>query len=381
MNFDHRIVRRGTGCIKWDAMDEQFHCEDMIPMWVADMDFPVAEVIQEALKKRIMHPVYGYVKEEEYHKELFANHFNEHQHHQAKAENVILSTGVVYSINACVQRLTEKGDRIMIHSPAYPPFRRVVNDNDRVVVDVAMKVVNHHYELDFEKMEEQAKGCKMFILCNPQNPTGRVFDQEELTQLADFCERHQMLVISDEIHSDFVFEKEFIPFAMINEYTKKHTITCVSCTKTFNLAALNVSAMFIYNKELYDVVDAYTALNGLQAINAFGLCAMQAAYEYGQPWLDELLLYLQANRDYAYEYIQKHLPKARCLLPDATYLLWIDLSAYGNDIHTRIAKNAKVYTNDGNTFGEYDGYIRFNIACPRMQLEDALNQLYQELEG
>ncbi len=380
MNFDQRINRRGTGCVKWEGMDKQYGGLDMIPMWVADMDFEVAKPISEALRNRVNHGVYGYVDDDDRYRSLFANHFNTYQNHNVESSEVILSTGVVYSINACIQKLTSKQDKIMICSPAYPPFRRVVVENHRTLVDVPLCINNNRYEMDFEAMERVVEGCRMFILCNPHNPTGRIFDKDELEKLANFCEKHQMLIVSDEIHADFLFEKKFIPIVSVSEYAKQHTITCVSCTKSFNLAALNVSAIFIQNPSLYETMNSYLSLNGLQSINVFGLTAMKAAYEKSQDWLNALVAYLKENRDDAYAYIKKHLPKVVVYKQEATYLMWLDMRNYGNDIHERLCHDARVLMNDGKTFGDaYEGYLRLNIACPKEQLMEALERIEKVL--
>lgn len=383
VDFDQVVNRKGTGCVKWDTLEKQYGRDDIIPMWVADMDFAVAEEISDTLKKRANHPIYGYSARSDIEKKLFAQHFQKQCHHECNARNVILSTGVVYSMNACIQRLTKKGDKIMIHSPAYPPFRRIIEENGRVIVDTPMKIVNGRYEFDFENMEQQGEGCKIFMLCNPQNPTGRVFEKEELERLAAFVEKHQMYVIVDEIHADFIYgNKEFIPFMEWNDYTRNHTITCVSCTKSFNLAGLNVSAIFIENEELYQKINNYTALNGLQSINLFGLCALRAAYQKSEYWLEELVRYLEKNRDEAYEFIKNYLPKAKVCLPESTYLMWIDLRAYQlTHTQAQLVTKAGVLLNDGKTFGDdYEGFVRFNFACPRSQMMAALERMKEYLK-
>lgn len=379
INFNEKIERRNTGSIKWDKPILTYEEKDMIPMWVADMDFPVAKEIIVAIQKRLEHPVFGYQRVDDSYKNAFVKHFNTRCHHQITTDEVLLSTGVVYSMNACVQLLTKENDKIIIHSPAYPPFKSIVERNKRVVVESKMVVHNGRYELDFDDLEKQVdEHCKMFMLCNPQNPTGRVFEKNELEKIAEFAQRHHLIIISDEIHADFIYDqKQFMPIVDINEYTRNHTITCVSCTKSFNLAALNISAVFIKNKELYAKVHEFLSLNGLQSINIFGLEAMKAAYEKSEYWLDELVVYLQANRNYAYEYMQTYLPKIKVIKPEATYLMWLDLREYQIDnVQEALAKYAKVYTNDGSTFGKaYEGFIRLNIACPRSQLEAALTNL------
>lgn len=382
-NFDDKIERKNTGSIKWDKPKIEYRCDDMIPMWVADMDFAIAPEIIEALRNRLDHPVFGYQRVDDSYKQAFVKHFNNRCSHTIKKEHIIFSTGVVYSMNACVQLLTKKKDKIIIHSPAYPPFRSIIERNERIVVDSKMIIKNGRYEFDFDDLERKVDdNCKLFMLCNPQNPTGRVFDKDELERIADFAQRHNLIIISDEIHADFIFDqKQFIPIVDINEYTKNNTITCVSCTKSFNLAALNVSAIFIKNQDLYERVSEFTSLNGLQSINTFGLEAMKTAYEKSEYWLDKLVLYLQANRDYAYEFLKCNLPKIKFIKQEATYLMWLDISEYNDEqIQRNLAKYAKVYTNDGSTFGkDFNKFVRLNIACPRKQLENALKAINEYL--
>lgn len=375
-NFDKVIDRRNTNCEKWDMPIQEYHNEQMIPMWVADMDFEVAKPIQNRLMKRVQHGVYGYTMRDEEVIECFVRHFNKKCNHQVKSEEVILSTGVVHTINACVQLFTNKKDKIMIHSPAYHPFRIVATNNECEIVDTKMIEKEGRYVFDFEDMEKQIdENCKIFILCNPQNPTGRVFEKEELEKIATFCEKHNLLIISDEIHADFIFDKKrFTPICDINEYTKKHTITCVSCTKTFNLAGLNVSALFIKNKDLREKFKRYTSRTGLQAINILGLEAVKAAYEECEDWLEELMKYLSENREYALHYIKEYLPQIKVLKNEATYLLWLDMSFMNVDNPQKeLAEKAGVYFSDGASFGEdYNNYVRMNIACPKSQLVAAL---------
>lgn len=379
VDFNKIVNRRNTGCEKWDKPAKEYNNDEIIPMWVADMDFAVADEIIEALNKRLTHHVFGYQAYDESYEDAFVQHFNTHCHHHINKDQVLLSTGVVYSMNACIQLLSNENDKIIIHSPAYPPFRSIIEKNHRCVVDSKMKIINGKYTFDFDDLEKQVdEHCKLFMLCNPQNPTGRIFSREELVKVAEFAQRHHLLIIADEIHADFIYDNaEFTPIMDINDYTLEHTITCVSCTKSFNLAALNVSAVFIKNKALYQQVKEYMSLNGLQSINVFGLEAMKAAYTKSEYWLEELKGYLQENRDYAYTFIQQNLPKIKVLKPEATYLMWLDLRSYHiKDVQKALSANAGVYTNDGSNFGkEYAGFIRFNFACPRSQLIQALKQM------
>ena len=378
-NFDRVINRKNTNCVKWDMPIQEYHNEDIIPMWVADMDFEVAKPIVDRIVKRCAHPVFGYAKKDNEAYEAIVKHFNTKCNHTITSEDIILSAGVVYSIDACVRLFTNPNDKVMIHAPAYPPFRGVPTESGRIIVDTQMKIENGRYVFDFEDMEAKIdESCKMFILCNPQNPTGRCFEKEELLKVAEFCEKHNLLVVCDEIHADFIFDKrEFVPFMDLNEYTKNNTITCVSCTKTFNLAGLKVSAVFIKNKELREKFDKGTSNSGLQSINIFGLEALKAAYEECEDWLEELVAYIQGNRDYTLDFIAKNLPQIKVLKSEATYLLWLDLSCMEVECPQKeLLEKTNVFFNDGKTFGEkYSKFVRMNLACPRSQVQASLEAL------
>lgn len=379
-NFDKVVNRKGTNCAKWDGPIHDYNNENIIPMWVADMDFEVAKPIVDRIVKRCAHPVFGYARKDEVVFEAIVKHFNTKCNHTITNEDIVLSTGVVYSIDACVRLFSEAGDKIMIHAPAYPPFRGVPTGNGRIIVDTLMKIEDGKYVFDFEDMEAKVEGCKMFILCNPQNPTGRLFTKEELEKVAAFCEKHNLLVVCDEIHADFIFDgRSFVPFMDINEWTKNNTITCVSCTKTFNLAGLKVSGVFIKNKEIRDKFVAQTSSSGLQSINIFGLEAVKAAYEECEDWLEQLVQYLQNNRDYTLDYIAKHIPQIKVLKSEATYLLWLDMSCMNVECPQKeLLEKTNVFFNDGKTFGkEYANFVRMNLACPRSQVTAALDALKQ----
>ena len=379
-NFDKVVNRKGTNCAKWDGPIHDYNNENIIPMWVADMDFEVAKPIVDRIVKRCAHPVFGYARKDEVAFEAIVKHFNTKCNHTITSEDIVLSTGVVYSIDACVRLFSEAGDKIMIHAPAYPPFRGVPTGNGRIIVDTLMKVEDGKYVFDFEDMEAKVEGCKMFILCNQQNPTGRLFTKEELEKVAAFCEKHNLLVVCDEIHADFIFDgRSFVPFMDINEWTKNNTITCVSCTKTFNLAGLKVSGVFIKNKEIRDKFVAQTSSSGLQSINIFGLEAVKAAYEECEDWLEQLVQYLQNNRDYTLDYIAKHIPQIKVLKSEATYLLWLDMSCMNVECPQKeLLEKTNVFFNDGKTFGkEYANFVRMNLACPRSQVTAALDALKQ----
>ena len=384
LDFDNVINRFDTGSVKWDIIDNKFKDREVIPMWVADMDFMVAPEIVNTLKDRLTHPVFGYPTYKDEYKENFANHFNTYNNHSVNKDDIILSTGVVHSINAIVQALAKENDKIIIHSPTYPPFRKCVVNNNRILVDTKMVIKNGRYEIDFDDLESKIDDkCKMFILCNPQNPTGRVFDKEELNKLAQICEKHNLLIISDEIHSDFIYDKEkFVPFMYINNYTLNNTITCVSCTKSFNLAGLKVSAMFIKNKEIFDKVKFRMNTNGVDSINIFGLEASKACYTKSEYWLTDLVKYLKSNLDYTCDFIDKNLPHIKYIKPESTYLLWLDMSYYKKEnIQEDLANNAKIFLNDGKTYSEdYTDFVRLNFACPRSILECALNNLKEYLK-
>lgn len=372
IDFDQVIDRKGTESTKWDRLRFQYHDEELIPLWLADMDFPVSAAVHKALVKRAEHPIYGYTDRGPEYYQLFAARFREYYGMDIKEEEVVLSTGVIYSIAAAIHLFTEKGDQVMIFRPCYRPFVDTVENTQRIPVYTDMKEMGNRYVLDLEEIEKLASGCKALILCNPHNPTGRIFDETELRVIAGICEKYELLIISDEIHSDFVYSGyKFKSILDISEYTRNHTICCVSPTKAFNLAGLKVSAVFIKNKEMKEKFQKYAAVIGISSINLFAMEAVKAAYTKSQEWQKELLAYLQENRRILYEFINTH-EWVSGYIPEGTYFYWLHFKEIP-DIYERLIKEAHVALNQGTAFHpEAAEFVRLNFACPKKLLKDAL---------
>ncbi|MGI6510446.1 MAG: MalY/PatB family protein [Erysipelotrichaceae bacterium] len=380
-NFDKIINRKNTNCYKWDSLTAKYQgVEDIIPMGIADMDFKVCDEIEQALRERINHPVYGYSYD--VNSELAPIIFERYKNrgYNIELDDIIVATGVVYIITHIIRTFTNKNDKIVLPTPYYTPFGRVIESNDRVILPCQMKLVDGVYKMDLAGIEDQIdEYTTMFIFCNPHNPTGRIFDKEEMSELADFCQRHNLLVISDEIHGDFTLTKPFYPFININEFAKNNTFTVSSCTKTFNLAGLKVAFCIISNPELKEKYQAAAVHTGLGSVNVFGIEAIKAAYQKGGRWEEEMLEYLRGNRQYVLDFFEKNLPAIKVNPSEGTYLLWIDFTESGkniDDIQDILINECRVELNDGRMYGGYVGFGRMNIALPRCCLVEACDRIY-----
>lgn len=382
-NFDTIIDRTGTDCLKWDDNGSS----DIHPMWVADMDFAVAPQIQEAMRKRLEHPVYGYTFHGEGLLNAITSWVGRRYHWNIEKEWVEFSPGVVPALVMSILAYTNPGDRVLIMTPVYRPFYNSVRENGRVVVNYQLeKDENNYYTIDFDRLESQIdKRTKMIMMCNPHNPAGRVWTREELLKLADIAKRHDLIVVSDEIHADFIYSgHQHISIASLSEDMANRTITAYAPSKTFNLAGLCQSYVVIPNPRLRD---AYMAVyDGLDlGSNVFGMTALTAAYNEAEDWLDQLLVYLEANRDYAVNYIRENIPEIKVCSPEGTYLLWLDCAGLGlknEDLNQFFLKEAKLRMNMGYRFGEQaDTFMRLNIGCPRKLLEEGLARIEKAIKN
>lgn len=379
--FDKIIDRTNNFSAKWSEMNKNFGTNDLLPMWVADMDFLTAPCIMEALKDRLDQGIFGYTTRPSSYNESIANWLDNRFSWKIKKEWLMFSPAVVPSISLLIQNLTNKNDKIMIQEPVYSPFHNTVKMNEReLVISPLIKLENGNYIMDYDDIESKIKDVKIFILCNPHNPVGRVWTLEELTKLGDICLKNNVLVISDEIHSDIIFKNhKHTPFASISKEFEQNTITCMAPTKTFNLAGLQSSFVIIPNKAYYNILDNAFSKLDIKRNNAFSLVATEAAYNYGEDWLDSLLNYLEDNVDFAIEYINTYIPQLKVNKPEGTYLLWVDFSALNIDEDT--LKNAlinigKVALNSGSSFGiGGQGHYRINLACPRSMVLEALKRI------
>lgn len=381
-NFDELVNRENTNCVKWNVIGKKFG-DEKAPVWVADMDFPCPENVVKALNERTEHPIFGYTIDPETTQEHITSWFARRYNYVVPVEACVLTTGVLQSLSAALRLFAKAGDEVLIPAPTYKPFRSKTELNDMVPVFTPMVWRNDRYELDFEDMEAKITDkTKVFILCNPQNPSGRMFDKQEIEQIAAFCEKHNLKIISDEIHIDFQFDGHKItPILNTNEYTKNNCISLVSIGKTFNMAGIKGSAAFVLNEEMRKAFVHEAEKSGISDLNMFAMTALNECFtEESEEWLDQVLAYISENRNYVEKFLQENLPECVTYKPEGTYFYWLDLRNCGVDknlVHEKL-QEAGAYCNPGNFFGEdYVGFERMNLACPRVYLEYAMKHLME----
>ena len=380
-NFDKNIDRSDNYSAKWSEMEDRFGSNDLLPMWIADMDFYAPDFILNSLNERLDQGVFGYVSDPDSYVYSILNWLDNRYSWKVRPSDILFSPKVVTSISLIINSLTNVNDKIMILQPVYPPFASVVTNNNRqLVVSSLIKDENNYYTIDFNDIENKISDVKLFILCNPHNPVGRVWKKDELTKLGEICLQNNVRIISDEIHSDIIMKNnKHIPIASINDEFANNTITCMAPTKTFNLAGLSTSFMIIHNEDDYSKINDSLDNLHLRRTNAFSLVATNSAYTYGEDWLSELLIYLEDNIDYCIDFINEYIPSINVCKPEGTYLLWLDFSNLDLDddsIQKHLLEIGKVALNEGYTFGiGGNGFFRMNIACPRYMVIDGLNRI------
>lgn len=386
-DFNKIINRNNTKSLKYDFAKERNMPEDLLPLWVADMDFQTSPEIIEALNKAVSHGIYGYSEGKEEYFDAVYNWYNDNFNWQVKKEWLIKTPGVVFAIVLAINALTNEGDSVLIQNPVYYPFTEVIIDNNRKLVNNSLVRNGKKYEIDFEDFEKKIieNNVKLFILCSPHNPVGRVWKKWELEKIVDICLKHNVKIVSDEIHSDFVYpENKHIVFSSLDEKYQNITITCTAPTKTFNLAGLQISNIFIPNLEIRKKVLKQLDRVGYSQVNLMGLVACEAAYKYGRQWLNELKEYLLDNLNFLRDYLETNIPQIKLIEPEGTYLIWLDCSALGledKELEKFIVEKAKLWLDSGYIFGkEGEGFQRINIACPRETLKKALEQLKEAVD-
>lgn len=384
MNFDEVINRKNSDCVKYDGVKRYFGRDDVKPVWVADMDFKTPQVILDDIQEKLSFGILGYPEPNESLYSSIVSWMKKRHNWEIKSDNIALVAGVVSALSACVEAFSEEGDEVIVQSPVYYPFYSVIKDNNRKIIRNPLINNDGYYSMDFEDFEAKiTPKTKLFILCSPHNPVGRIWSKEELEKLAQICIKHDIKIISDEIHSDLVFKK-FTPLASISTEISDITITLNSPSKTFNLAGLNSSYIIATNKRLLAKLKKITLKRGINALNIFGLVAIESAYEKGEFWLEKLKEYLQNNIEFACNFFDQRLPKVIVQKPEATYMLWLNFSKYNlehKQIGNKLLDSAKLALNDGISFGD-DGYhfYRLNIALPKSELLFVLERIYDEFK-
>lgn len=390
MNFDEINNRKGTHSIKWEAGTDKGISTDTLPMWVADMDFKTADKVIETMVQRAAEGIYGYtLLADSYYQSIIGWMLRRHDWKVAK-EWIVSTPGVVNAINTAVQAYTSVGDGILINRPVYYPFSMAILNNDRKIVNSSLVYDKEtsSYSLDLADFEAKivANNVKMFILCNPHNPVGRVWRVDELKAMADLCLKHNVIIISDEIHMDFVFKpaKHRVLTTLDARYASI-TVVCTSPSKTFNLAGLQASNIIIENEELRTKFNLIMRNNGIHATGFFGSAACEAAYLYGDSYVDELMDYLKGNIDYVRSFLNEHLSSIKLVEPEGLYLIWLDFNSLGLDnkqLEDFMLNQAKLWLDEGYIFGEEgNGFERINIACPRSVVIEAMERLKCAVES
>lgn len=380
--FDEIVERRGTNSLKYDFAAERGKPNDVLPFWVADMDFRVCPPVIQALAKSAEYGIFGYSECKEGYFEALQNWYSKYFSWDIQSEWLVKTPGVVFAICAAIRALTKEGDAVLIQQPVYYPFSESILSNNRKLVNSPLVYADGKYSIDFLDLEEKIvrNKVKLCLLCSPHNPVGRVWTKEELTRVGDICVRNNVLVVSDEIHADFVYPGyRHTVFASLKPEYRERTITCTAPSKTFNLAGLQISNILIPNREIRNPFQQELVRTGYSQLNTAGLVACQAAYEGGRPWLEELKRYLAGNLDFIRSFLQERLPQVRLVEPQGTYLLWLDfhdLTLSSDKLEDLIVNRAKLWLDRGKLFGEEgEGFERINIACPRASLEAALARL------
>ncbi len=379
-NFDEYVERRNTKSVKWDGMKEVFGTEDALPMWVADMDFLSPTEVVNALIERAKHGVYGYTLKDEGFYNSFIDWVKKRHNWEIERKWIVATPGVISALSLAILTFTKPSDEIILQPPVYYPFFRVVSGLGRKIVYNPLKFENGRYTIDFDDLERKINGkTKMLILCSPQNPTGRVWTEEELSKLGNICKRNDILIASDEIHADIVYkEYKHTPIASLNDFAN-NTITFMAPSKTFNVAGLNTAMTIIPNEELLKSFSMMLENMGLGIGNVFGITASQSAYKNGEEWLEALLDYLKENLEFLKSFVAERMPQVKVVEPEGTYLVWMDfrsLNMSDEELRTFMLEKAKVALDDGYIFGPGgSGFQRINIATPRMILKQGLERI------
>lgn len=381
-NFEKEINRRDTNSYKWDSLD----MENVIPLWVADMDFQTAPCIIEALKKRVEHGIFGYTRVPDKYYEATVNWFARRHNWNFQPSDIIYTSGVVPAISAIIKALTEPGDKVIIQTPVYNCFFSSIRNNGCEPLENDLLFEDGIYSIDFEDLEKKAADpkAKVLLLCNPHNPSGRVWNYNELSTIFDICKKNNVTVVSDEIHCELVYPQfVYIPFCSISEEAAACSVACVSPSKAFNIAGLQIANIVCKDEEMRKKIDKAININEVCDVNPFGVLATIAAYNEGEPWLTELIDYLAQNYEMLVTFFNTELPDYPVTRLEATYLVWVDCRKTGltsGELEEKLIREGGVWLNPGSMYGAAgEGFMRINIACPRARLKEGLNRIKKVL--
>lgn len=380
-DFDEIIERKGSNCVKHDGMRRFYGTNELLPMWVADMDFRSPDFVMEAIRKRSEHEVLGYAVPGNSYIEAVVDWFKKRYRIDARRDELHFIPGIVSGIAFVLQAFSQPGDKVLVMNPVYPPFLHLPQGSGRMLEASPLTIENGRFAIDFDDLERRAEGCSLMILSNPHNPGGTVWSPDDLKRIADICKRHHLVVIADEIHADLTLPGyRHTSFSTVSEAAKEISITFIAPSKTFNIAGLSSSVCYTPNPRLrerfHNYLDTFEVANG----NVFAFVGAEAAFRYGEEWLDQLLRYLAGNVEFLKNHLDSRLPKVKYILPEASFLPWLDFSAYGlshAQMRSLLIERAKVALNDGTDFGgsAYENCFRINIGCPRATLQRALDQI------
>lgn len=386
LDFDKIIDRRGTGSMKYDFAVEMGKPEDVLPLWVADMDFKTSSYIEDALIESAHHCIFGYTDVKAPYFEAVKGWMKKQHNWEIKEDWLVKTPGVVFALATAVRAYTETGDSILIQNPVYYPFSNVIRHNGRRIVSSNLYLGEDlRYHIDYEDFERKivSENVKMFILCSPHNPVGRVWTREELEKIGEICVKHHVVIVSDEIHSDFIFKGEHQVFASIKPEFADNSVICTAPSKTFNLAGLPLSNIFIPNQTLRDKFKRALRSTGLGQIAIPALIACETAYTQGEEWYQGLMSYIRRNIEYTRNFVAENLPNVKMIDIEGTYLIWLDLNGTGlsdAEIEDMITNKAKLWLDGGSMFGKCgEGFQRINVACPRSTLTEALTRIKNAL--
>lgn len=379
-DFDKVTPRCGTNSYKWDSTDDK----EVLPMWVADMDFPTAPCIINALEKRVEHGIFGYTRVPEEYYDAVISWFSRRHHWKPRREWFIYTSGVVPALSAVIKALTNVGDKVLTLTPVFNCFFSSIRNNGCELDSCALRYEDNTFSIDYEDLERRAADPKttLMLLCNPHNPSGRVWTREELRRIGDICIKNNVVVVADEIHCELVHPGfTYTPFASVSEEFQKHSVTCVAPSKAFNIAGLQIANIIVENDKWRQRIDKAININEVCDVNPFGVIATIAAYNEGEEWLNQLLQYIHGNYLFFKDYCEEHLPQLPVAPLEGTYLAWMDCRSLGipsEELEEELMKEAKLWLNAGSMYGkEGEGFMRWNLACPRQLVKEGMERFSQ----